>query len=191
MERRRVATERVEHNDGGGDREEADLARPGSAADQPERDERDDGERAGIKQSHVLGEIQSRRSPGRIPERAFRRPIIDLGIHRPEQIGERELQEMNGVQRSRCGRCVADLGAVRTRRQQRGHGDRYRGDDRGGSAGCDQRPDAGAYAGEPLLADDPIRQHETGEHIEGQEGDLIATHRQQPDNGPGGDTRLP
>src|SRR3977135_594641 len=77
VEGRRVAAERVEQHQCRGDGEEPDLARPGETTDEAESYDRGEGECAGIDEAHVLREIEPRPSPGRVPDRALRRPVFD------------------------------------------------------------------------------------------------------------------
>ena len=85
-----------------GDREEADLARPQRAAANPDR-ERHGGERARIEQSHVLREEKIGQPEALVPGPAARAPEVDLGVHRAEQVGKREREQVRPVQRAAPG----------------------------------------------------------------------------------------
>ena len=83
------------------------------------------------------------------------------------------------MQRAARRRRVADLRPVRARRQQRGHDDGNGGQQRRAHRRRRQRLDAGAHASERLIAGRPIRQHESGDHVERQQRDLIPSDRHQ------------
>ena len=179
----RIGAERVEQHQYCSNGEESDLGRPSDAANEAERPHGEEGQRTGVNEAHILGEVEARPSPRGIPDRALRRPIFDVRAHRAEEIGKSELQEMHGVDRAGGGRREADLGAVRASRQQRGHHDRHGGDDRGAYL---ERTRPG-----PRRAREPMRQHKPREHIERHQRDLIASDRHQSANRARGQTRPP
>ncbi len=84
------------------------------------------------------------------------------------------------MQRAGRRRCVADLGPVGAGREQRGHDDRNGGNQRGAHAGRGERREARAHACKRIHAGEPVREHEAGEHVKRQQGDLVAADRHQP-----------
>ena len=159
--------------------EESDLARPGKAAHEAERQDHRNGQRAGVNKSHVLGEIKPGPAPRGIPDGALRRPITFVGAHGAKQIGERELQQVDGMERARGSRRVADFRPVGARRKQHRRDDGDGGDHRGGHGGRAERLCARAHALERVMAHDPVRHGKAGHHIERQQRNLIAPKGQQ------------
>ena len=95
------------------------------------------------------------------------------------------------MERPRRRRGVSDLGPVRAGGEQERHHDRHGGDQRGAHSRRDERLDACAHADERMFAREPIRQHETGQHVERQQRDLVAVDRNQPGQRPGGESCPP
>ena len=180
MEGRRIGAERVEQHQRRGDGEEPDLARPGDAADKAEGHQHDDGQRAGIDETHVLREIEPRPAPGGVPDQALRHPIVDGRVHRAEEIGEGELQEVDGwiepaaaeakLISGRFERAASSVVMIT------------------GMAATSAALAPAAASGSRLARRrarrrspaSQMRQHESGEHIEREQRDLVAPDRDQP-----------
>ena len=72
-----------------------------------------------------------------------------------------------------------EFGAVGICCEQFGEQNRKRNDERTGDAARDQRPDASADARPALLAIEPVPRHESREHINLEQRDLIAPKHDQ------------
>lgn len=158
------------------------IARPGKSANDAKHQDYSGWKSAGVKEAHVLGQIEPGGAPCRIPKWTLRRPIVRVVPHRAKEVGEHELQKMHGVQRAGGSGRVVNFGAIGARREQRSKKNRHSGHDGRSQSRCTQRLQAGAHASERAAAHHPIRHNETRNHIKRQQRNLIASNSQQSDN---------
>ena len=151
---RGVPAEPVKRGDERRDAEEADIARPGEAAHEPETDQHDKRHRADVELSHVLGEEQIGRSPGE----ARRAPIVHLRVGGAEQVGERQREQVRGMERSASGGDEVERRTVGVDGKEPRHRDRHGDDERTRERAGSERPQARGDARERMLAD-PVRDH--------------------------------
>ncbi len=74
-------------------------------------DKNDRHQRARVEQAHVLREEEVGHAEALVPGKAARAPEIDLAVHRAEQIGEYQREQMRVVQRAAPGLDVAEFRA--------------------------------------------------------------------------------
>ena len=108
LEDGRERAERVEQHHQRGDGEEAHLPGPEQAAGQADGHDKKRRQRAEIELAHVLRESEL----ARVPARAVRAPVIDLGVECAEQVADNGRQQGSGMQRAPRGFLERDLRSI-------------------------------------------------------------------------------
>ena len=129
------------------------ISRDHSAPRATPIDQHDGDERAGVEQPHVLREEEIGHAEALVPGKAARAPEIDLRVHRAEQVGEHEREQMGPVQRAAPGLDEGELGPVRASASSSVSSTGSDDDATPGDAAGDQRREAGAQArAQPVAA---------------------------------------
>ncbi len=178
-EYRRIPAERIKQNDSERDREKADFAYPQQAACESSAKDQHNRQNAAIYLAHVLRERDAARPHGCVPADARRAPEVDIWICGTEQVGKRQHQQQDRMERAAPRARQAYHRPIAVGGEQRREHQRNDRDD-GSRYGAGRKRNRGASdADESSLAIEPPGEDIKGEHVKSEQRNLIASNDQE------------